>query len=157
MPYLMSTVLLSLLLMACSVQQEEKAMPKTGEQSMVTQTAHVDAMLVRSWQVTDIDGQKVQADDYQLIMAADGKLSAYFGCNRIMGSLKTANVGQFQLADGLASTRMLCQHNRDEQQGINALQSAVQYEVITRKAPYEQLVLRDATGKVRLQALFRLF
>ncbi|MBE2896508.1 META domain-containing protein [Pasteurellaceae bacterium HPA106] len=124
--------------------------------SSTLQQAPIDALLKRTWQVVALDGKPVRAQDYQLQIDDDGRLSAYFGCNRILGTLKQAHDGEFQLIENVASTRMLCRHD-DEQQGIKALQSAVRYDVVTRKAPFEQLMLRDATGKVRLEALFQIF
>ncbi|MBE2898206.1 META domain-containing protein [Pasteurellaceae bacterium 20609_3] len=140
MPKLTALLSASLLLAACST-------------AMTTHTP--DSLLVRHWQVIELDGKPAEGD-YALTIARDGKLSAYFGCNRIIAALERAQDGQFKLASDVASTRMLCPHG-DEQRGIAALQSAVRYDVVTRKAPVERLELRDGSGKVRLTALYRLF
>lgn len=150
------TLTLWLLLIGCSGKQGAQMQSTQGRDTQQMQQQAFDPMLVRMWQIIKVDDHKIQDDDYEISITKDGRLIAYFGCNHFMGHLAMATHGQFKLASGLASTRMFCQHT-NEAQFMKALQSVVAYEVITSKSPFERLILRDITGKVRLEGQFRIF
>lgn len=80
------------------------------------------------WKLIQLQGETVVSDNYRIIFAADGTLSGVGDCNRVAGKF-TQNVGQLNIADNLATTRMFCPNQEREDRFFKMLTMLDSYSI----------------------------
>lgn len=101
-----------LVVACCPCRKSKSAMPLTGTE----------------WKLTQMHGKNIESDNYRVLFGADGSLSGVGDCNRFTGSY-TMNVGVLKVGDNLASTRMMCPNQQQENDFLKMLTEADAYYI----------------------------
>ncbi len=80
------------------------------------------------WQLAQLYGEIVDAENYTITFAADGSLSGKGDCNNFAGTF-TQNVHQLKVADNLVSTRMMCPDQQREDRFLKMLTQTDAYSI----------------------------
>lgn len=106
-----------------------------------------------SWQVHEIQGKAVEADEnvaYVNLQCAKKKMNGFAGCNYIHGGFQLNTAKEHLQFGPIASTRMACPQGQTESTVLDMLQKTVSFRIETEEGQ-DRLVLFDQDGKTLLK------
>lgn len=80
------------------------------------------------WKMTQMYGTNIDSDNYRITFGADGSAHGVGDCNRFTGSY-TMKDGELKIGESLASTRMMCMNQAQEDKFLKMLGYADAYYV----------------------------
>ncbi len=80
------------------------------------------------WALSQLYGTPVPSDNYRVTLAEDGRISGIGDCNRFTGTY-TQDGSSLKIADNLASTRMMCLNQAQEDKFLGMLREIDSYNI----------------------------